>query len=606
MFNKITNLEPNKFMLMKKLLLSLVVAGTTFWSAAQISVTGVAPASVVGSYEFEWADPAGGDWSTPDFNVPNTFVQAEIMLVDDGTSGTNPQGNPMSAEGCNPLINDLTGKIAMIYRNTCQFGTKALNAQNAGAVGVIIINRDEEAIGMAGGDDGLSVTIPVVMVTYSDGQFLLAETMGGTVPVTVFMGNKQNLHGDDMGAIEEAAITSHYGSIPKFIADNGYTFDLGIEVTNYGSNDNDVQVRLQLDGPSGNLIDETVGPINVLSGEFVSIFPGEATAFTPYAPATWEAGEYTLTYTISIPSVTDLDEADNVRTSYFTVTETGATGDNVLSLARADVSNSQPIANSFPSNATSSYKACMKLEEASYPTANTGIEGFYFSVGTDTSTYDLTAGEILLEVHEWNDGWTGIDPATGWSSITFDNLSQVGFGSHYPASNDDNDDVIYAPLDAPVILTGGQRYLVCLQTYLPEYYFGYDNVLNYGANYSYYLQPIGAINIDDATWYTGWSSADALSLGLRMNPNVGLEESLTVEGSAFPNPTNDNVTITVGATGDATLRITDISGRIAYEGTVALTNGNANVDMSAFDAGVYVFNVAFENGQRSQFNVVKN
>ena len=25
------------------------------------------------------------------------------MFVDDGTAGTNPQGNPMSAEGCNPL-----------------------------------------------------------------------------------------------------------------------------------------------------------------------------------------------------------------------------------------------------------------------------------------------------------------------------------------------------------------------------------------------------------------------------------------------------------------------------------------------------------------------
>ena len=73
----------------------------------------------------------------------------------------------MSAEGCNPLINgvDVTGKIAVIYRNTCEFGTKALNAQNAGAVGVIIINRDPEVIEMGGGADGGSVTIPVVMLS---------------------------------------------------------------------------------------------------------------------------------------------------------------------------------------------------------------------------------------------------------------------------------------------------------------------------------------------------------------------------------------------------------------------------------------------------------
>ena len=63
------------------------------------------------------------------------------MMVDDGLPETNAQGNPISAEGCNPLINNLTGKIAVIYRNTCEFGAKALNAQNAGAIGVIIIKN---------------------------------------------------------------------------------------------------------------------------------------------------------------------------------------------------------------------------------------------------------------------------------------------------------------------------------------------------------------------------------------------------------------------------------------------------------------------------------
>ena len=41
-----------------------------------------------------------------------------LMFVDDGTPGSNPQGNPVAAEGCNPLVNNLTGKIAVIYRNT--------------------------------------------------------------------------------------------------------------------------------------------------------------------------------------------------------------------------------------------------------------------------------------------------------------------------------------------------------------------------------------------------------------------------------------------------------------------------------------------------------
>ena len=55
------------------------------------------------------------------------------MLVDDGTPGVNEAyafQHLLAEEACNPLVNDLTGKIAVFYRGSCQFGTKAFNAQN--------------------------------------------------------------------------------------------------------------------------------------------------------------------------------------------------------------------------------------------------------------------------------------------------------------------------------------------------------------------------------------------------------------------------------------------------------------------------------------------
>lgn len=110
------------------------------------------PASVAGIYEVSHP----GDWGG---QIDMTPLTAEVAIVDDGT-GTD------GSKGCNDLVNgaDLAGKIAIIDRGLCQFGTKALNAQNAGAVGVIICNFEDEPVGMAGGDDGGSVTIPVISI----------------------------------------------------------------------------------------------------------------------------------------------------------------------------------------------------------------------------------------------------------------------------------------------------------------------------------------------------------------------------------------------------------------------------------------------------------
>ena len=115
---------------MKKLLLSLAVCVTTFAGVSQVNCVGVSPAAIAGDYEFTWAQPApGGAWGSPDFLVAGTFVEDTLAMVEDGSTGTNPQGNPISQEGCNPLINAsaVNGKIAVCYRNTCEFGCRLIN-----------------------------------------------------------------------------------------------------------------------------------------------------------------------------------------------------------------------------------------------------------------------------------------------------------------------------------------------------------------------------------------------------------------------------------------------------------------------------------------------
>lgn len=90
------------------------------------------------------------------------------------------------AEGCDSFFNAaaVSGKIALIRRGTCDFSLKALNAQNAGAVAVILYNRVDPAnangpIGMAGGSVGAQVTIPVAMVSLEEAQAIIASIESG-------------------------------------------------------------------------------------------------------------------------------------------------------------------------------------------------------------------------------------------------------------------------------------------------------------------------------------------------------------------------------------------------------------------------------------------
>ena len=56
-------------------------------------------------------------------------MEGTAVLVDDGTAA--------DSLGCGVLVNNaaISGNIAVVYRGTCEFGVKALNAQNAGAIG---------------------------------------------------------------------------------------------------------------------------------------------------------------------------------------------------------------------------------------------------------------------------------------------------------------------------------------------------------------------------------------------------------------------------------------------------------------------------------------
>jgi hypothetical protein len=84
--------------------------------------------------------------------------------------------DPGNANGCAPFAaGSFAGKVALIVRGVCEFGVKALNAQNAGATMFIVYNNAGDGlISMGPGAVGAQVTIPGVFIGQTPGDALVA------------------------------------------------------------------------------------------------------------------------------------------------------------------------------------------------------------------------------------------------------------------------------------------------------------------------------------------------------------------------------------------------------------------------------------------------
>ncbi len=89
-----------------------------------------------------------------------------------------------TADACTALTpGSLTGEIALIRRGGCTFYTKATNADNAGAVGVVLYNNTTGLVYPTVAGDP-PITIPVVAITAAQGAALDALIAVGSVTLT--------------------------------------------------------------------------------------------------------------------------------------------------------------------------------------------------------------------------------------------------------------------------------------------------------------------------------------------------------------------------------------------------------------------------------------
>jgi uncharacterized repeat protein (TIGR01451 family) len=130
-----------------------------------------APAAIAGSY-------FGG--SAAFGPAPSGQTANAVIAVDPTNTTPTPGCGADPNDGCCALTNAaaMAGNVCIVNRGTCSFKTKALNCQNAGAIGVIVVNNAPGSPPPGMADDATIVTpitIPSELVTIVDGNSFKAN-----------------------------------------------------------------------------------------------------------------------------------------------------------------------------------------------------------------------------------------------------------------------------------------------------------------------------------------------------------------------------------------------------------------------------------------------
>lgn len=94
-------------------------------------------------------------------------------------------GVGVSGDACEPITSNVAGKIALVDRGTCTFVVKVKNAQNAGAIAVLVADNAPGAppAGLGGNDP--TITIFSARIQQVDGAALKAALVNQNVNVTI-------------------------------------------------------------------------------------------------------------------------------------------------------------------------------------------------------------------------------------------------------------------------------------------------------------------------------------------------------------------------------------------------------------------------------------
>ena len=561
-----------------------------------------APADCEGGLRFgvtsDWgADLLSGSWT------------GDVEIVNDGSG--------LPTEGCNPLIGDLTGKIAFVDRGSCNFSLKALNAQTAGAIACVIANHTPNVgtITMGAGNFATDVTIPVVMISYEDGQLIRDKINMGTT-VNMSIGDLEFQY--DLGTAIESMVFPPYGAIPAHqVMDAGnILFTPGASVTNFGTeNGSNVILEATIDftpeGGSTTQVYEEGASLALIEPDSSGLI-----VVSDFDPSAHGEGRYDYSYTISSDNP-DAVENDN------TIGETFYVTDNVYAKARWDAANNRTIQTNaytiagggpiemltgyeFPNGTDMSIDSVLFYVSTSNPTlAGTAVTAFLYEWDDMNDDGNYAADEVELVAFGFIDFDANMTEDNAWVSLPIENFQSAepgytiaGDGARYViGTRYDGTDLVFfgfdegASLDQYIngVVGPGGTYNDAMLPYSQSTSFG-----SFGADFD-------AIGLFTDNWYCS-------STALYVNPLITNTDDLSEAEADIllaPNPTSDilrlDIELANQSNSEIQYRIVDALGRTLFSDvTTGLFKDSKTFDVGSLSAGRYEVIITADDGTTSR------
>jgi len=619
-----------------KVLVLFMTVFTTILSYGQAVFEIETPESIKGFYTIGLGDSTiNSFWDNG--SIAKKAVSANLALVDKGDDSL----------AINALKTDFTGKIAVLYRGSQAFQAKALFAQNAGALAVVIINNDKanpnNVLGMTASSK-TGVKIPVISISLNDG-IKISNVLRSGETVKGYIGGKKYNKNDIKLDVNFALTPARLTNVTALVQQDDVIDSLGIVVFNNGSETQDsILCEVLIKFGADTLHHDFRGVIYKDStGLHTTIAPGKSIGYITFEPfknkENLKPGKYTLSYsafstitgkedqfktdnTITIPfvindSVYSPVSIENWNQYVFKDTVRDSNGKPKLPLTFIyDTIHHKnvPFFTTFfqPGVAFTSFGQCLVFRDANASRISgksmTFVPWMYNS--STSKEVPLKDEPFKINVFEWADNFTGFSDTANYK---FTNLIPLVSDQIYVSKNNSSWGYETAKFDDLVLFENDKRYLVCVQSNNPNVRFGFDTLTtSLDARTVFYDQPLNMTLRDGSYKSVGFGLDKIPSITLNVedrtyNP-ASLEELENAKNRVivYPNPANTFVNVAYKVSTNAQpveISVTDITGKEVYFSKVVNSAVGTNVfgfETEALTNGIYVVKVSSSEGNTTR------